>query len=56
MEIKCCKCGKDMIWDNDFDLEDIVYDAHGIMSFYHCDDCNVTYEIVQKWEKEGEDE
>ena len=53
--IKCHKCGLDMIWDNDYDLADFDCEAEGLLSFYHCDNCNITYEITEYW-NEGEDE
>lgn len=49
--IKCHKCGKEMIWQNDFDLQDFDYEEReGIISFYDCPDCNISYEITEVFE------
>ena len=44
-----------MCWDCDYDLNDYDEEREGIVSFWHCIDCNITYEITEVW-NEGEDE
>ena len=54
--IKCHKCGKPMLWHNDFDLEEWECESvEGIVSFYSCDYCDIHYEITEIYERKGED-
>lgn len=54
--IKCHKCGKEMIWQNDYDLEDLYCEeVTGILSFYDCEDCDIHYEIYEVFSRKGED-
>lgn len=41
---KCPECQKDMIWQNDFDSEDVGREEPGIVSFWSCDDCHIELE------------
>ena len=42
----CPFCGKPtIIWDNDYDLQDVGYEDNGILSEYHCMNCNAWFEI-----------
>ena len=47
--IKCCKCGQETIWQNDFDAEDVsVFEETGdytIVSYYYCCECDAMYEV-----------
>ena len=37
----CPFCGEPtVIWDNDYDLQDVGYEEEGILSEYHCMNCN----------------
>lgn len=52
--IVCPACGSKMIWNNDFDMEDIGYSEKGICSFYSCSKCKASIEICIPEETEGE--
>lgn len=42
--MKCWFCGSELIWQNDFGLEDFQEDAEGIVAILSCsnNDCNTT--------------
>lgn len=52
---KCFTCNSDLIWQNDFDAEDIYEDSeYNIISMYDCKKCNTWYEVYHdKKEKDG---
>ena len=56
--IKCHKCGSNMVWQNDYDVEEMYafdVDSKGIVSIWKCPTCpSMTYEIIEIFE--GEDE
>ena len=44
--MNCWHCNKELIWDCDFDTEDITEgEMKGITSFLHCPNCNSSVEI-----------
>lgn len=50
----CWYCGGMLVWDSDFDRDDVYGDGEsGIVTYLHCEECgaSVTYEII---EEEGE--
>ena len=43
----CCKCKKPLVWQNDFDAEDVLdSNTEGIVSYYACSDCNVLVTVL----------
>ena len=43
--IRCYHCGEEMIWNNDFDFEDVGREGDGVASFFHCPNCGTEAEI-----------
>lgn len=43
--IICPHCGERMIWQDDFDLEDVGYTEKGIGAMYICPECGTSVEI-----------
>lgn len=52
---KCFTCDSDLIWQNDFDTEDVNEESeYNIISMYDCKKCNTWYEVYHdKKEKNG---
>ena len=43
---KCFSCQTELIWQNDYDGEDVVPDTNYlIVSMYECPQCNAWYEV-----------
>jgi predicted RNA-binding Zn-ribbon protein involved in translation (DUF1610 family) len=40
----CPSCGERVIWQSDFDGEDVGLDVESIISYYACPDCNLLIE------------
>lgn len=55
--MNCPACKSKLIWQNDYDLEDIGSDDKGVVSYYNCsnNECDSTFEWIQK-EKKGDEE
>lgn len=57
---KCIFCGHELVWQNDFDLEDVSSvaekDDGGIASYYDCPHCGRSYEICDPTKEERENE
>lgn len=54
---ECFNCRqKKIVWQSDFDAEDIGYAVKGIVSMYTCANCGAQYEMLMKTEEENEDE
>jgi hypothetical protein len=47
-----CICNNKMIWQNDFDFEDLNREGTGIVSRYICTECDSEFDHVQ--EEKGE--
>ena len=46
---ECFHCGKiAVIWDNDFDFEDMGYEREGIVHVCHCTNCGAEIEYKVK--------
>ena len=45
--MRCWHCGSEVIWNNDYDLKDII-DEEGILTALSCsnDECGASYECV----------
>lgn len=53
--MNCPKCSKELVWQNDFDYEDIVFvddEYEGIYSMYSCLECETEVNLIDKWLKE----
>lgn len=46
----CFHCGGQLIWDNDYDFDDMGYEGSGIVHCLHCKDCGaeVEYRVEDK--------
>lgn len=43
---KCFSCNTELIWQNDYDGEDVAPDTNYlIVSMYECPQCNAWYEV-----------
>ena len=52
--MKCFYCNDDLIWQNDYDMEDIDPDStHNIISYYDCKGCGAWYEIYTDKKKDN---
>ena len=52
--MKCFYCNDDVIWQNDYDMEDIDPDStHNIISYYDCKGCGAWYEIYTDKKKDN---
>jgi len=40
---KCFTCGSELIWQNDYDTEDV--EEYNIVSMYDCKKCDTWYEV-----------
>ena len=48
--VTCHVCGETMCWQSQFDYEPFDDDDYpGIVSFFECPDCNISYEITEKF-------
>ena len=52
--MNCCYCGSQLIWDNDFSLEDYGVEGDGIISVHHCSNCHAEVYCVLRVEEENE--
>ena len=42
---ECFHCGKrTVVWDNDFDFEDFLFEGDGIVHICHCTNCGAEIE------------
>jgi len=53
--MKCFYCNAEVIWQNDYDAEDVNEESeYTIISMYDCKECNTWYEVYShKKEKNG---
>lgn len=50
---QCAHCGHmTLVWQNDYDLEDVGYEGTGIVTMYHCAHCGADVEYVIRFEEE----
>lgn len=50
----CPRCGKELIWNSDFDSEDIGCPDNGIVTYYSCT-CGVSVEVFVPFENDDEE-
>lgn len=44
---ECVNCGKkSLMWQSDFDFEELGYEGEGIVSFYTCSNCGAEIECA----------
>ena len=48
--MECFKCNGRVVWQNDFDTEDLGIEGEGMVSYYFCSECNTMYEAIQMFE------
>ena len=46
--MKCWHCKNEVIWGGDHDFEDYDYEGKGIVSNFHCPNCESEYECRYK--------
>ena len=51
MEVFCPYCGHKMIWQSDFNYDEVFGEGNGIVSYYSCSNCNCEAEFSLKEEK-----
>ena len=51
--MRCFKCNAKVIWQSDFDTEDLGIVEEGIVSYYVCSECNTSYESIQIFEEDN---
>ena len=50
---ECFHCGEaSVIWDNDFNFEDMGYEGEGLVHICHCNNCGaeIEYRVIQDQE------
>ena len=53
--MKCFYCDEDVLWQNDFDAEDVNPDSsYTIISYYDCKNCGAWYEVYQNPKEEND--
>jgi hypothetical protein len=52
MQATCFNCGGPVIWDNDFDPEDMGFEEKGIMHICHCNDCKAEIHYIVREEED----
>lgn len=45
MANKCFNCGADLIWESDFNADEVGYEEEGIVTFYTCPNCGADYQV-----------
>lgn len=45
IKMKCWYCGEEMIWDQDFDYDEVYGEGKGIVTFLHCSNCGANAEF-----------
>ena len=50
----CWYCGGQLIWDSDFNYDEVFGEGEGIVTFLHCTDCGA--EVRYSLEDGGEEE
>ena len=50
--MKCLYCGNKLIWNCDYDAEDLGYLFEGISSVHTCSKCEAVFELVDNFEDE----
>ena len=48
--IKCLYCNSELVWNCDYDAEDLGYSFEGIASIHTCPNCENMFELVDNFE------
>ena len=48
--IKCLYCNSNLVWNCDYDAEDLGYQFEGIASIHTCPSCEATFELVDNFD------
>lgn len=51
----CWYCGGRLIWDSDFNYDEVHGEGEGIVTFMHCSKCGANVEYSQRTDEEEED-
>lgn len=50
----CWYCGNELIWDADFNYDEVFVEGEGIVTYLHCPACGATCEFSLKDETDQE--
>ena len=48
--IKCLYCNNTLVWNCDYDAEDLGYCFEGIASVHSCSNCEAMFELVENFQ------
>lgn len=48
----CWLCGGRLIWDSDFNYDEVYGEGEGIVAFLHCTGCGARVEFAQRTDEE----
>lgn len=51
-DIICAFCGHKMIWQSDFNYDEVFGEGEGIVTFYHCPNCNTMAQFSKRDDEE----
>jgi DNA-directed RNA polymerase subunit RPC12/RpoP len=58
--MKCPRCNSKLVWQNDFDYEDVNYidsdEYEGVYSMWNCTECETEVNLIDKWLKGKDNE
>ena len=54
MNIICPYCGHTMVWQSDFNYDEVFGEGEGIVSYYYCFNCGCDAEFSLRTDKEEE--
>lgn len=52
----CWYCGGFLVWDNDFDLDDVYPGEQGTITYLHCSECDAEVTYVSRDDYDEGDE
>lgn len=52
----CCKKENTLVWESDFNYDEVYGEGEGIVTYYHCSNCGVQVTYSDCFEDEYEDE
>ena len=50
--MKCWYCGSPLIWDADFNYDEVYGEGNGIVTYLHCSSCGAECEFSLRDDKE----
>ena len=48
----CWYCGGRLVWDNDFDYDEVYGEGEGIVTFLHCTKCDAEVQYSKRDDKD----